>query len=184
MYITTPTRVEFGDQGEGSEIIQIAAGDWHSAALTGTTLSGPDTSTVTDFPLFFFGPRDTCAIGVRIVMPCVCLFRISTVDGRVFTWGHGLDGQLGYGEDVPMDHASFEPRVVPFLESKEIVITTIRCGTWHTVALSGLSSTLGSAELFVHLYFPTHRVALPSCPFLPFACSSVSLAHSSTGYCV
>lgn len=120
MYITTPTRVEFGDQGEGSEIIQIAAGDWHSAALT--------------------------------------------VDGRVFTWGHGLDGQLGYGEDVPMDHASFEPRVVPFLESKEIVITTIRCGTWHTVALSDTGDVYtwggGSNGQLGHL--PTHKVRLDS----------------------
>ena len=80
MYITTPTRVEFGDQGEGSEIIQIAAGDWHSAALTGTTLSGPDTSTVTDFPLFLWAKGYMC--NWRADCDAVCVFVPHFYSGR------------------------------------------------------------------------------------------------------
>ena len=65
-----------------------------------------------------------------------------TDSNDVYTWGHGVNGRLGHGDEDDQ----FDPRVVQSLLGKEI--RAVACGPSHTAALnaSGEVSTWGAGR--------------------------------------
>lgn len=53
-----------------------------------------------------------------------------TMDGCLFTWGHGLFGKLGHGDT----HTVLTPRLVEGLA--EHVVMCVSAGWWHTAAVA------------------------------------------------
>jgi hypothetical protein len=53
-----------------------------------------------------------------------------TTDGQLFTWGNGLFGKLGHGDNLP----AFLPRKVVALEGHRVI--SVSCGWWHTAAVA------------------------------------------------
>ncbi|KAK9824898.1 hypothetical protein WJX74_004462 [Apatococcus lobatus] len=54
----------------------------------------------------------------------------ATADGKLFTWGEGLNGKLGHGDQSTCS----TPRFVQALSSKQVF--AVACGVWHTAAVA------------------------------------------------
>lgn len=54
-------------------------------------------------------------------------------DGRLWTWGLGLHGQLGHG----VAESVAAPAPVRALADLDVRITHVACGAWHTVCVDG-----------------------------------------------
>jgi len=67
---------------------------------------------------------------------------LATKDGKIFSWGAGIMGQLGHGRW----NNRFTPSRVKFLEG--IAIKQIACGSWHSAAISDIGElyTWGCGE--------------------------------------
>jgi len=63
---------------------------------------------------------------------------VRTQTGGLFVWGRNGEGQLGLGEESMGDMYSSEgyPRIVPFLENKEITIERHDCGDAHIISVA------------------------------------------------
>ncbi|CAM9226138.1 unnamed protein product, partial [Discosporangium mesarthrocarpum] len=60
-------------------------------------------------------------------------------DGRAWTWGSGLGGRLGHGDQAPVG----SPRQVNFPVG--VVVTSVACGSCQTLAITHLTQRGGGA---------------------------------------
>jgi hypothetical protein len=98
-----------------------------------------------------------------------------TSEGRLYTWGCGLAGQLGHGADA---HLVTHPQLVRGLSSAGMRVTHVSCGPYHTAATTqqGLLFTWGCG-LFGRLgHGDTVSVFTPRCveALEPFYVTGVS----------
>jgi alpha-tubulin suppressor-like RCC1 family protein len=122
----------------GTRICGVACGSAHTLVVTveGRLLSfgwghfgqlgiGSSVNSSTPVPV-------TTLEGHRVVkIACGSAHSVACTDnGRIFTWGWGVNGQLGHGDDASL----LLPSPVKKLES--IYISQVSCGLAHTVAIS------------------------------------------------
>ncbi|KAL1138806.1 hypothetical protein AAG570_008868, partial [Ranatra chinensis] len=110
-----------------------------------------------------------------------------TIDGKVFSWGEGSDGNLGHGNMSSLE----KPRLIETLKSKRI--RDIACGSAHSAAITsngelytwglGEYGRLGHGDFATQLK-PKHVKALSGHHIIKVACGSrdaQTLALSSEG---
>jgi alpha-tubulin suppressor-like RCC1 family protein len=160
----------------GTRICGVACGSAHTLVVTveGRLLSfgwghfgqlgiGSSVNSSTPVPV-------TTLEGHRVVkIACGSAHSVACTDnGRIFTWGWGVNGQLGHGDDASL----LLPSPVKKLES--IYISQISCGLAHTVAISQVRIMITANVT----YFCAHVTQQDYCRFAEKTGTSRSTAHS------
>lgn len=134
--VLIPTLVDFENP-----IIQISAGTHHSLVLTscgdiyscgddyygqlGRTVDHKNNCILQEI-------SDLTSVGIRQISAGHNHSLALTVDGRVFAWGNGKDGQLGYG--YGNDYSI--PSLIKYFTEKNICIRYIKAGGDKSICLS------------------------------------------------
>jgi regulator of chromosome condensation len=138
---------------DAAPIVQISAGDSHTAALT------------QDGSVFAWGTyRDSSGVmgfspTTRIQLTPICVYRPTTAaeqvvrlasgadhtatvlaNGALLTWGNGQTGQLGRVGERISDRVKMQtllkPHQVPIKSKKAVKVVDVNCGTYGTFAIS------------------------------------------------
>lgn len=136
------------DSLEGKDIVHVAAGEYHTAFLTGegeVYCVGNNES-----GQLGFGGREGSSLPVRVAaldtrtvvhLACGSSHTVAVTDlGSLASWGLSEFGQLGLSDSRPHSGGGgfsevLQPRIVK--GSKELRFTRVACGANHTLALTG-----------------------------------------------
>ena len=122
----------------GQQVVQVACGSAHTLVVT-------HTGSVLAWGWGHFGQLGTGSTGNSLMPVCVAgldavvIYRVAcgsahstavSDTGQLYTWGWGVNGQLGHGDDATYT----SPTMVKRLET--VYISQVSCGLAHTVAVS------------------------------------------------
>ncbi|XP_042328583.1 RCC1 domain-containing protein 1 isoform X2 [Sceloporus undulatus] len=116
---------------QGLLVEAVAAGGWHSAALTGGAEKGPldplDATFVSiqAFPALLDLPDEAEVLKVSCGSRHTAAL---TRTGDLYTWGWGQYGQLGHGDTASSDR----PRKVGCFADWDLCVVDVTCGPWAT----------------------------------------------------
>lgn len=140
---------------ENKDVAQIACGSGHSLIVTSngavyTWGRGDDGRLGHSDMAWKYIPRLVSALVCHKVVQATCgSYHTAAVteDGHLYTWGGGMYGKLGHGNE--MGHST--PTRVEALFKDGIKVTSVACGSRHTVALDaeGQIFSWGDRELGV-----------------------------------
>eukprot|EP01095_Lingulamoeba_sp_RSL-Kostka_P008375 TRINITY_DN2781_c1_g1_i1.p1 TRINITY_DN2781_c1_g1~~TRINITY_DN2781_c1_g1_i1.p1 ORF type:complete len:604 (+),score=224.26 TRINITY_DN2781_c1_g1_i1:84-1895(+) len=123
---------------QGMKVVQVACGDFHTAALLDcgaifTWGKGNDGRLGHNDEETVLEPKQVMALSEHKVIYIACGYVTTaaiTSQGNVYVWGGNEKGQLGHGDR--------ESKIIPtqIEELQGIGICQIACATWHTAAIS------------------------------------------------
>jgi regulator of chromosome condensation len=147
----TPGRVPFPE--DAAPIVQLSAGDSHTAALTqdgsvyvwGTyrdssgVMGFSPTTRIQLTPICVYRPTTAAEQGIRLASGADHT-AVVTSNGALLTWGNGQAGQLGRIGTRLSDRVKMEtllkPHPVPIKSKKAVKVVDVNCGTYGTFALT------------------------------------------------